>query len=362
MRILHLSSATSWRGGEQQIAYLIEELQKMGVECLVACRKESVFEEHCRKNQIPHKSFPFRNTMDFSTSWQVKKYANQEGVDLIHAHTSITHSIAVWAHLLGAKPGIIVSRRIDNPIKKKWLTLFKYRYTGVKRIVCVSHLIEKVVNQTIQKPEKTLTVHSGIDLQKFEVEPASISLKEEFNMPIEHLLIGNASALAGHKDYPTFIAVAEKLLQKGLEATFVIIGDGEEKEKLHQLVAEKCLEGKIIFTGFRKDIPQLLPQLDLFLFTSETEGLGTTLLDAIACKVPVVATRAGGAPEVIIHEKTGLSCEVKDVQCLTDQVEKMVSDETLRTTLVANASKHLKNFTKENTAKKTLDIYKEVIG
>lgn len=361
MKILHLSSASSWRGGEQQIAYLIEELLSRGVECLVACRTGSVFEKYCQEKGIPFTSLPFKNTMDFVTAQAVKKLCNQEYVDLIHAHTSITHSVAVWAHMMGARAGIVVSRRIDNPVKKKWLTLFKYRYRGVKKIICVSHLIEKVVNQTVKRPEKTMTIHSGIDLRKFEVSPAELTLKTEFNIPEEHFLIGNASALAGHKDYPTFISVAEKLLQKGVKATFLIIGDGEEKEKLARLVAEKGLEKQVLFTGFRKDIPQVLPQLDIFLFTSETEGLGTTLLDAIACKVPVVATRAGGAPEVIIHEKTGLSCEVKAVEDLAKQTERLLSDPELREKLIAGATLHLQNFTKETTARKTVAVYKQLL-
>ena len=73
-------------------------------------------------------------------------------------------------------------------------------------------------------------------------------------------------------------------------------------------------------TGFRKDIPKILPELDIFLFSSKTEGLGTSLLDAFACQVPVVATNAGGVPELIIHEKTGLLSPTKDPQSLAKNV------------------------------------------
>ena len=96
--------------------------------------------------------------------------------------------------------------------------------------------------------------------------------------------------------------------------------------------------------------------------TSETEGLGSTLLDAFACRVPVVATAAGGIPEIIHHKKTGLLAPVADAQTLARNVQELIQDTALRERIVNQAYASLSKFSKENMALKTLEIYRQVLG
>lgn len=102
--------------------------------------------------------------------------------------------------------------------------------------------------------------------------------------------------------------------------------------------------------------------MDVLLFTSKEEGLGTTILDAFACKVPVVATAAGGIPEIITNEKTGLLAPVGDAQTLAHYVEKILADRNLREQLIENAWQKVKYFSKENMAKKTLEVYQSLLN
>ncbi len=106
----------------------------------------------------------------------------------------------------------------------------------------------------------------------------------------------------------------------------------------------------------------MLKSLDLFLMTSTTEGLGTSLLDAMLCEVPIVATRVGGIPEIVIHDKTGLSSKAKDVRDLAKNCKKILEDDELRARLVRNAKEQvLKDYTDEQTALKTLKHYKNIL-
>ena len=100
----------------------------------------------------------------------------------------------------------------------------------------------------------------------------------------------------------------------------------------------------------------------MFLMTSETEGLGTSILDAFAAKVPVVATAAGGIPEMIIHKKTGMLAPIKDAENLARNVNELLANANLRAELIAGAYQHLQSFSKEQTALKTLEIYKEILS
>ena len=114
-------------------------------------------------------------------------------------------------------------------------------------------------------------------------------------------------------------------------------------------------------TGFRQDIPQILPELDIFLITSKTEGLGTSILDALACNVPVVAAQAGGIPEIIIDQQTGLSAPVGDSTKLAQQVNYLLQNPVLKNQLIRNATKHLEAFTTATMANKTLNVYEKVL-
>ena len=177
-------------------------------------------------------------------------------------------------------------------------------------------------------------------------------------------IVGNASALADHKDYPTFLKTAHLLLQQHPQINwqFVIFGSGELLSELQQLAETLGITKKVHFLGFREDLPQLLPQLDVFLFTSKTEGLGTTLLDAIACQVPIVATDAGGVAEIIIHQKTGLLCDIGQIQQLADGVVKIITNPDLKAKLIDGANVHLSFFSIAAMAKRTYQVYLQVLS
>lgn len=361
LRVLHLSSEMSWRGGEQQIAYLIEELEKKGIENFVVCKKRSAFEQYCRDNEINFLSVPFVNQYDLFSAWEVKKFCQEFNIDLVHAHSGYSHGLSVLSAILGNKSPIILSRRVDFPIKRNFISQLKYNHPSVRKIICVSHTIEQIVRKSVKKPERCITIHSGINLERFHGKVSSGLLRKEFNIPDHKVLIGNISALAPHKDYYTFVDTAELLIKKGLEAIYLIIGDGPERENIENYIEKKGLTQHIILTGFRQDIPSVLPELDIFLITSKTEGLGTTVLDAFACKVPVIATAGGGLKELVKHETTGLLTEVGNPEMLSEQVIKLVKDKDLYNLLAKNAFDKVQEFSREHTAEKTLEVYKNLV-
>lgn len=362
MKVLHLSSEKTWRGGEQQIAYLLQESVKHGVTVYVACRRHSAFETYCQQQQIPHLSLPFANEFDLVTAAQIKKYCRQQQIDLVHVHSAHSHAISVWADLLGNNLPIVLSRRVDFPVKNNWLSRYKYNYAGIRKIICVSDKIKEVLQPDLKQPEKCVTVHSGIDISRFEESYRNGKLHEELDLPLSTFLVGNISAIAPHKDYLTFVDTATQLVNQGLDAKFLIIGDGPSRPEIEAYVEQKKMQRHVLFLGFRQDIPEILPELDVFLITSETEGLGTTILDAFACRVPVVATAGGGIPEIVKHNQTGMLAAVRDNETLATHVLNVLAIETLRFRLISNATEYLKEFTKEQTAIKTLAVYREILN
>lgn len=355
LKVLHLSSEKSWRGGEQQIAYLIGELQKQGVKSFVALRKGSAFEEYCQKNNIPFTALNFSNEFDVGTALGIKKYAQASGIDLVHMHTAKGHGLGVLASVLGMKTPLVLSKRTDFPVKPNFFSRFKFNYPGIQKILCVSGKIKEIIDVELKVPSKSVAVYSGVDLNKFKFEKKHF-FHDLLGLSHDIKLVGNTSAIAPHKDYFTFVKVAKAVCETEANVRFLVIGSGPLENEIKEFVKENNLQDKVLFTGFINNLPEVLFNLDVFLITSNEEGLGTSILDAHACKVPVVATRAGGIPEIVIDGVSGTTSNVGDVEALAEAVRKRLNDREL-----FKAPEFVKDFSKEATAAKTLQVYQSIL-
>ncbi len=362
MRILHFSSAQTWRGGEQQIAYLFEALEKLGVQQWIFCRRGSELAAHCLFRNWPHFTYWKGFSVNPFIGFQLTKICSQLSIDLVHLHDAHSHTFAYMSALIGNQTPYVLSRRVDFRVRNSLFSKNKYNHPSIKKIISVSHKVQAVLAPAIDDHTKLEVVHSGVDLSKFQYKSTGI-LRKEFGIPDTTAIIANIAAIAPHKDYYTFVDTAAILLKKQPNFHFLIIGaDGGEEKAIQAYIAEKELDASILLIGFRKDIPKILPEVDVFLFTSKEEGLGTSVLDALACGVPIVATNAGGIPEMIIHQQNGLLAAVGDSQQLAKYVETVLSQEELVDTFIKNGKVAVQSFDKAKTAKKTYDIYKSCLG
>jgi glycosyltransferase involved in cell wall biosynthesis len=363
LKVLHLCSEKGWRGGEQQVAYLVLELQKLGVESFLAVKKESDLERFCQKNSLRYFHVSFSNSVDIKSALRVKNICASNAIDIIHMHTSKAHGIGVLSAAFGNKTKMILSRRVDFKLKTNPFSKWKYNHPAIKRILCVSNKIKEIVQLEVRHKEKCVTVYSGVDIDKFSTRNLERNaLRAEFNIDPDKILIGNTSALADHKDYFTFIDTISQLVILGKAVHAFIIGDGALRADLEKYSNELGLGQNLTFTGFRNDITNILPCLDIFLMTSKEEGLGTSILDAFSARVPVVATNAGGIPEMVFHEETGMLGTVGNSQMLAKWVTTLIDNPDLKQRIVSNAYELVKKFSKEETARKTLEIYTEVLN
>ncbi|MCG8474695.1 MAG: glycosyltransferase family 4 protein [Cytophagales bacterium] len=363
MRILHISTEKAWGGGEQQIAYLLEELRdKADVELYVACRSGSAFETNCREKMQTYRSFSFRNTLDVRSILKLRKYCIEHSIDIIHAHSGKGHSFAVLASLLGAKAKLVVSRRVAFELKDDFFTRWKFNYSGVKKIVCVSDKVKEITGKKVADKRKLVTVYSGIDTDKFRPFLGSNFLRKHYPASGSRFLVGNIGSLLKIKDQATFVRAAEVLLDKGLPIHFFIIGEGPEKASLEELIYRKKLNEHITMTGFLTNIPEALPSLDLFVMSSLNEGLGTSILDAFAAHVPVAATRVGAIPELVAHGRTGLLSEAGNAEELAGNIERLYLDSSLCKHVREGALEKLSHFNYKETARRTIELYREVMA
>jgi L-malate glycosyltransferase len=359
LKVLHIDSANEWRGGQQQVVYLIEGLIEAGVTTKLVCRPNSPLWNYCIKNNLPRHSLLIKGELDFVAAYKLSRLIKSEKFNIVHAHTAHDLSTALWAKIFYPNFKLIGARRVDFSINKSFLSVKKYNNYLVDRIICVSKNV--LMNSGI--PESKLSVvHDGVDLARFKNISITKSIRHELGIPENSFLIGTIAALVDHKDYPTLLRATQKVIINKKNVFFIAVGDGPLKNKLYILSEELNIDKQFKFLGFRTDVAQLLKQMDIFVLSSKEEGLGSSILDAQASAVPIVATRGGGIPELICHEKTGLLSPVKDVQILSKFILELIENSKIRNFYITNGLRSVEKFTVKKYVERTLQIYRECIG
>ena len=173
--------------------------------------------------------------------------------------------------------------------------------------------------------DRTTVVHEGVEIERIERAPA-LDLHREFDLPPGCPIAGNVAALVPHKGQRHLVDAAARLIREVPDARVLIVGAGELEGELARQVRRLRLDGKVILTGFRSDVPSVLKGLDLFVMSSVTEGLGTSVLDAMAAGLAVVGTRAGGIPESVVDGSTGLLTPPGDAPALARAIADLLRD------------------------------------
>jgi glycosyltransferase involved in cell wall biosynthesis len=219
-----------------------------------------------------------------------------------------------------------------------------------------------VLKFAVKDHSKLCVVGSVTDIDKFKKQSKAGILHQEFNISNDYKIIGNIAEFTGFKDHKTWVNTVAELVKRGVKAKYILVGKGSLENEVREQVAVLGLQNDIVFAGFRKDIPEILPEFDLFLFTSNNEPTGGVLLESYACRVPIVAAKAGGIPEVVVDNETGLLAEVGNPISFADKVEQMLNDKQLQEKCITNGYQYLiDNFTKEVIARKMFDELNEVV-
>lgn len=365
--IIHIDGERGLRGGERQLVYLAAALAYGGRRGWVACRKNSPLEKEAKRLGLEVLTLPFFCEWDPVTSFTLRREAKRRGA-ILHAHTA--HAAAL-ASLSGVP--YVAHRRVDFRLNGALSRKMKYERAG--KVVAVSQAIADILAADGIRREKITVVPDSLPVNAEEASwvglppdwfapPAAqerlrirSDLAAEFNIPSDAFWIGNLAALVAHKDHDTLLAAALLVLLKRPRARFLIAGAGPEEERLLRQVKNMGLAGKVLFLGQREDPQRLLKAFDLFVLSSWGEGMGSVLLEAAACGVPLAATAAGGIPEVVEDGATGLLCPPRDAEALAVNILKLMDEAALSRRLCEQARQRLPRFGLKAQAAKMHEVY-----
>jgi L-malate glycosyltransferase len=359
---LHIDTARTWRGGQNQVLLTVLGLRAAGHRAALVAHPAG---ELRRRAQEGLDLFPMapRSEMDLSAAWKLSRVVKQLRPEIVHAHDP--HGVAMAALALSMSteprhPRLVASRRVDFHLKTHALSRWKYRQ--VDRFICGSEAIRQMLVGDGVPEALTVIVHEGIDVEHVSAAPAA-DVHGEFWLPHHAPIVGNVAALVPHKGQRHLIEAAALVVRKVPDARFIIAGEGELRPSLERLIKERRLEKHVFLAGFRPDVLSVHKAFDIFVMSSVTEGLGTSVLDAMACSKPVVATTAGGIPEAVADGVTGLLVKPRDHEAMARALIALLADDNLRQRMGEAGLRRVRDcFSLDRLVRETIGVYEAVLG
>ena len=357
---LHIDTARTWRGGQSQVLTTLMGLRALGHRTLLVAHSEGELRQRAKEG-LDLVALAPKTEMDLTAAWRLSRIIKQLKPDIVHAHDP--HGVAMAGLALSmstqlVKPPLVAARRVDFHLRGSSLSRWKYRQ--VDCFLCASEAIRQMLIGDGVPAARAVTVHEGIDLGRVDSAPPA-NLHEDLWLPHQAPIVGNVAALVAHKGQRHLIEAARLVLPQVPDARFVIAGEGELRPVLERQIKDHHLEKHVLLAGFRPDVLSLHKAFDIFVMSSVTEGLGTSLLDAMAAGKPVVATRAGGIPEVVIDGETGFLVPPRDHDAMADTIVKLLKDDTLRHRMgKAGRARVQTIFSAERMVQETLRVYERV--
>jgi len=324
---LLIDCLNSFQGGaERQILELVKNLDKDKYRIFVGClsRRDCVLKkmEEFGAVTVAFKVDRIYGLKGIRQGFQFADLLKKECVDILMTYH---FGSDIWGTIFGKKAGIsrIISNRRDAGFWRNGFHILAYRWVNrwVSKIVVVSKEIKDIVIRDERVRDKKIeAIHNGIDLARFEGLTLSHSKLRELNLFQNGkviVCIGNLRPVKGHK----FLIEAAKIVVGEIpDARFLLIGQGQLKDDLESMVDQFDLKNNFYLLGRRTDVPELLAETDVCVLPSLSEGLSNTLLEYMAAGKPIVATNAGGNPEVILDQINGLLVNTGDPKDIADKL------------------------------------------
>lgn len=359
-RVLHVINTAEVGGGAEHLIHLTRGLYSRGFQNSVAVGRDGPATERLRTVGIP---VTVMGPMQVTAPFRLAHLLRRMRPDLLHLHGSRAGLAGVLAgRLTGVRPIIYTAhafaskRRLPSGL----------RWTATQADVLTCRLADRVICLTIH--DAAAAARNGISISKFIVVPNGIEAarfivphdrRTEFGFEPSTPVVGMIARLVPQKDPLTFIRMARHVAEAVPDARFLLVGDGALRLAVEQALRTLGLEGRLILTGFRDDVPELLATMDVVVLSSLWEGLPIVVLEAMAAAKPVVATGLPSLNEVIVDGETGILVPVQDPARLAAAVVSLIRQPDRRGALGRQGRERVKReFTIEHMVEATINVYR----
>lgn len=361
MRIFQLISSSGLYGAERMILTLCRELNKMGHETTIG-----VFENAHRPNteiatvaqsmKLPVQVIPCANRFDRTAVRALRSVFEQSEPEVLHAHG---YKADLYGYLAAKKSKTTLVSTCHTWYDNDWRV---YLYGVIDRfvlrrfrmIVAVSNDVANRLREAGVPEKKIRIINNGIDIDALSnAEPA---LRK--GVPPTQRIVGIVGRLSPEKGIEGFLSAASKIKISHPQTTFVVIGEGPERDNLYATARKLGIQDTVRFTGKLDNMAEVYASLDVIVSSSVKEGLPLTILEALAARLPVVATSVGAVPTVILHNQTGLLAPPRDADALAREIIRFLDNPELARTLAMQGHKLVRqHFSAQSMAAEYLKFY-----
>ena len=347
MKILQISSASSFGGGERYVTDLTNSLIARGHDLYLAVRPQSPLPRHVQLPPEKILTLPLRNALDVPSAHELDRYVRRHRIEIVHAHMARDYSLAAYATRRNRETKFVATRHVLFQLNR----LHRHTLARTTKVIAVSAAVARELrSQRILSDKQIAVIPNGVDVDRFNRTSSGLD-RARLGLPQECLLVGSIGELRALKRHDDFIRAASLVPQ----AHFVLAGvdptpSGEVRTQLEKLVVELGLKDRFHFVGWLDHAERLLCALDVFVSASETESFGLVIAEAMAAGTAVVATETEGAKEVIEDQKTGILVPIGDVKRIAEAITALLVDNNqigARAKEAANAKFSLKRMVDE---------------
>lgn len=359
---VHVSTARTWRGGENQILLLCQGLLGLGQRALILAPRGAPLLERALAAGLPARALTLRGSVDPAGTWRLARILRETRPDVLHLHDS--HAVfpgQLAARVLPARTlAVIAHRRTSFALRGRW------KYGGrVDRVIAISAAVREALLAAGLSPGQVVRIYSGLEFpEPLPRESAEARvLRAELGVPEDAILVAHAAALTSEKRQTDLVAALAKLVKDrpSPNVHLALAGGGGQEDALREQARRLAVSGRLHLLGFRRDLRAFWAAADMAAYASEAEGLCTALIEAQGAGLPAVATRAGGMPEVVEDGVTGMLVPVRDVEGLAAALATLAADASARAKMGQQAGVRARRlFSAETMVEHTLELYRSV--
>ena len=357
MRILHLDTGRTLRGGQQQVLFLMQGLGSQGHSQMLLSPTGAPTGMQARRAGFPVTEIAMGPLADLTAIPRIRSMIQRFQPDILHLHDARAHGLGYLANRTLKRP-MVVSRRVAFPLRMGFWSRYKY-FAPRQRFIAVSVFVKALmVESGIQAPLIDV-VYDCVDLT---IQPG-IGSREELGLSSEQFVVGTVGALEAEKGHDLLIEAMGRLRASWPQCRCIIAGNGSLRTRLQALIAALQLENLVKIIPPPDSLTSFLRGMDLFVLPSREEGLGSIILLAMHCGIPVLASNAGGISELVEDNATGFLFEKNDAGALTQALRTFQENPNRRNTVLEKAAARIRNqFSIETMTDATLCSYQKVLA
>lgn len=325
--ILYLSTSSGPGGAERVISNLAASLDPERYRAILCLFRPGWIQERSEDRGIRTFIIPTHGMTDWRWALQFKRLLRQERVDLIHAHEFDANVQGTFVAALSGIP-LVATVHGKNYFWERFRRRLAYRWVSRRAtMVAVSENLKQfIVEKAGASPDRVKVLYNGVDVLPHCGRADVDVCRKELSLPENDQIVGVVGNLYPVKGHQYLIDGIPAVLTKCPNTSFVFAGRGQLETELKEQVHRLGLDSRVYFLGLRQDIPRILAMLDVFVLPSLSEGLSMAILEAMIAGKPVVATRVGGNPELVLDGETGFLVPPRDGKALASSLVTLLTN------------------------------------